>query len=130
MTTDWPLFAVLYSQVSLICLIYLSLLNLCFYTIRSITMFLKVLNKVIFRVLPQTGFKLIFQSGIVRNTYKISLVFVLSQMCTMVGPTDRKCRNFACYGLLENAFSNVNVLIKSMLQSDFRMKNVFRMRKT
>ena len=42
------------SLISLICLIYLSLPNLYFYTIRSITMFLKVLNKVNFRVLTQT----------------------------------------------------------------------------
>ena len=41
-------------QISLICLIYPSLPNLYFYTIRSITVFLKVLNKVYFRVLTQT----------------------------------------------------------------------------
>ena len=35
-----------YSRISLICLIYLSLLNLYFYTIRSKAMFLKVLTKV------------------------------------------------------------------------------------
>ena len=39
--------------LSLICLIYLSLPNLYFYTIRSITIFLKVLYKVDFRVLIQ-----------------------------------------------------------------------------
>ena len=42
-----------HSQI-LICLIYLSLPNLYFYTIRSMTMFLKVLNKVNFRALTQT----------------------------------------------------------------------------
>ena len=40
-------------QISLICLIHLSLLNLHLYTIRSITMFLKVVNKVDFKVLAQ-----------------------------------------------------------------------------
>ena len=43
-----------HSQISLICLIHLSLPNLYFYTIKSITMFLKVLNKANFRVLTQT----------------------------------------------------------------------------
>ena len=39
-----------HSQISLISLIYISLPNLNFYTIRSMAMFLKVLNKVNFRV--------------------------------------------------------------------------------
>ena len=43
-----------YSCVWFICLIYLSLPNLYFYTIRSFTMFLKVLNQVNFKVLTQT----------------------------------------------------------------------------
>ena len=38
-----------YSRVSLICLICFNLPNLYFYTIRSMTMFLKVLNKVNFK---------------------------------------------------------------------------------
>ena len=43
-----------HSRISLIYLIHLSLPNLYFYTIRSIAMFLKVLNKVNFKVLTQT----------------------------------------------------------------------------
>ena len=43
-----------HSQISLICLIHLSLPNLCFYTIRFITVFLNCLNKVNFKVLTQT----------------------------------------------------------------------------
>ena len=42
-----------HSQISLICLIYLSLPNLYFCTIRSIIIFLKVLNKVNIRTLIQ-----------------------------------------------------------------------------
>ena len=42
------------SRISLIHLIYLSLPNLYFYTIRSIAILLQVLNKVHFKVLPQT----------------------------------------------------------------------------
>ena len=42
------------SGISLICLIHLSLSNLYFYTIRSLTMFTKVLNQVNFKVLTQT----------------------------------------------------------------------------
>ena len=43
-----------HSQISLICLIYLSLPDQYFYAIRSMTMFLKVLKKVNFRMLTQT----------------------------------------------------------------------------
>ena len=43
-----------YTWMSFIRLIYLSVPNLYFYTIRSLAMFLKVLNKVNFRVLTQT----------------------------------------------------------------------------
>ena len=42
------------SGILLICLIHLSLSNLYFYTIRSLTMFMKVLSKVNFKVLTQT----------------------------------------------------------------------------
>ena len=42
------------SWISLIYFIYLWLPNLYFYTIRSIAIFLQVLNKVHFKVLPQT----------------------------------------------------------------------------
>ena len=49
-----------HSRISFICLIYLSLPNLYFYTIRSLTMFLKVLNKVNFRVLTQTEITLYY----------------------------------------------------------------------
>ena len=40
-----------HSQISLICMIYLSLPNLYFYTFRSLTVFLKVLNKVYFIII-------------------------------------------------------------------------------
>ena len=43
-----------HSQISLICLMCLSLWNLYFYTIRSMTMSLKVLNKVNIRALTET----------------------------------------------------------------------------
>ena len=58
------------------------------------------------------GFELTFQSCIVKNSRKISLVLVLPECAPWLGLRDRKSRNvhwsFACYRLLENAFSNVN----------------------
>ena len=50
--TEFPWFFC-HSSISLICLIHLSLPDLYFCTIRSITMFLKVLNKVNFKILAQ-----------------------------------------------------------------------------
>ena len=56
----------------------------------------------------KAGFKLTFQSCIVKNTCKISR-FSFTQICTMVGPTENvKILLVVCSRLLENAFWNVN----------------------
>ena len=54
------------------------------------------------------GFELTFQSCIVKNSYKISLVLVLPECPPWFSLRVRKCRNFVYYRLLENAFSNLN----------------------
>ena len=58
------------------------------------------------------GFKLTFQSCIVKKSCKISLVLVSPECAPWLGLRDRKSLNvhwsFACYRLLENAFSNVH----------------------
>ena len=60
-------------------------------------------------IIKDAGFKLTFQSCIVKNFYKISQVLGLLKCTPWLGLKDTKCINFACYKLLlENALSNVN----------------------
>ena len=54
-----------------------------------------------------TGFELTLQSCMVKYSCKISAL-VLPKCAPRLGLGIRKCLNFACYGLLENAFSNVH----------------------
>ena len=80
------------------------------------------------------GFKLTFSSCIVKNTCKISPVLVSPKSALWLGLRDRKCQDFAC-DMLQIAGKcifqcKLRYLGKATLQSDFRMKNVFQMRKT
>ena len=73
-----------------------------------------------------SGFELTFQNCIVKNSYKISLVLVSPESPPWLGLRVRKCRNFAHYRLLENAFQcKLRYLVRATQQSDFRMKKSF-----
>ena len=74
-----------HSQISLICLIYPSLPNLYFYTIRSITMFLKVLNKVNFRELTPLCSGFITCMGACVTAVKLDNVIWFSTLFRMSG---------------------------------------------
>ena len=80
------------------------------------------------------GLELTFQRCIVKNTCEILLVLVSPKCTPWLSQRDRKCRNFACY-MLKIAGKSIfqcklKYLVKATLQSDLKMKNVFRVGKT
>ena len=91
---------------------------------KNVVLIIQQIHATAWQKIRISRFKLTFQSRIVKNTCKTSLVLVSPKCTTWLGLRYKKFQNFPCIFQCKSRY-----LVKATLRSDVRMKSVFQMGK-